>query len=401
MPQWLYLLLTVPSVSGLIGWLTNWQAVKMIFWPERRLGWGLLSWQGIVYHHADKFAQNLGRVARQNLLSGEEVVAKLDPAAVESLMRAPLDSRLPTLVAAAAERVAPGAWERLPEPVRAMVLAQAGARVRAISGELVAELASAVSAELDIEQLVREQLSGPNVRRLARLTHEIGHKEFRFIEWSGGVFGVIIGLAQLSVWAAMQRWWLMPIFGVGVGLVTNYLAIQMIFRPHQRTRYLGIPYQGLFPRRQAEISRDYGRTTAAEVITPATLIDFLLAPPRSARLREVLERAITTRLQREYAAVKALIPLPISEAQLLALRELVMAELLIAAAELRPAIEQALEQALQVRATVEDRLSQLSKPEFERLLRGVFQEDELTLIVVGGVLGGAVGALQAGLVLWY
>lgn len=401
MPHWLYLLLTVPSVSGLIGWLTNWQAVKMIFWPERRLGWGLLSWQGIVFHHADKFAQNLGRVASQNLLSGEEVVAKLDPSVVEALLRAPLESRLPALVAAAAERIAPGAWERLPEPVRAMVLAQAGARIRAISGELVTELATVVASELDIEQLVREQLSGRNVRRLARLTLEIGHKEFRFIEWSGGVFGVIIGLAQLSVWSAMQRWWLMPIFGVVVGLITNYLAIQMIFRPHERTRYLGLPYQGLFPRRQAEIARDYGRTTAAEVITPATLIDFLLAPPRSARLREVLERAIATRLEREAAAVKALIPLPISEAQLAALRELVMAEILTAAGELRPAIEHTLAQALQVRSTVEERLSRLSKPEFERLLRGVFQEDELTLILVGGVLGGAVGALQAGLVLWY
>lgn len=400
MPHWLYLLLTVPSVSGLIGWLTNWQAVKMIFWPEVRVGRGLLSWQGIVFHHADKFATNLGRVARQNLLSGEEVVAKLDPASVEALMHAPLDSRLPTLIAAAAEQLAPGAWARLPEPVRAMVLAQAGARVRAISSELVTELATAVAAELDIEQLVREQLSGPNVRRLARLTHEIGHKEFRFIEWSGGVFGVIIGVAQLSVWSVMQLWWLMPIFGVGVGLVTNYLALQMIFRPHQRTRYLGIPYQGLFPRRQAEIARDYGRTTAAEVITPATLIDFLLAPPRSERLRGVLERAIASRLEREYATVKGLISLPITEAQLTALRDLVMAEVLTAAAELRPAIEQALGQALQIRATVEERLSQLSKPEFERLLRGVFQEDELTLILVGGVLGGAVGALQAALVLW-
>ncbi|HRC58242.1 MAG TPA: hypothetical protein PKU97_20100, partial [Kofleriaceae bacterium] len=66
MPQWLYLLLAVPSVSAAIGWVTNWQAVKMIFWPERRLGWGLLSWQGIIFHHADKFATNLGRMAQQN-----------------------------------------------------------------------------------------------------------------------------------------------------------------------------------------------------------------------------------------------------------------------------------------------------------------------------------------------
>lgn len=41
----------------------------------------------------------------------------------------------------------------------------------------------------------------------------------------------------------------------------------------------------------------------------------------------------------------------------------------------------------------------MSKPEFERLLRGIFEEDELTLIVIGGVLGGLVGLIQAGIVL--
>jgi uncharacterized membrane protein YheB (UPF0754 family) len=67
--------------------------------------------------------------------------------------------------------------------------------------------------------------------------------------------------------------------------------------------------------------------------------------------------------------------------------------------QLQPEVEALLERRLDIRATVEQRLSALSKPEFERMLRGVFQEDETTLIIVGGVLGGAVGALQGALVL--
>ena len=60
MPYWLYVLLSVPVLSAFIGWLTNWQAVKMIFWPARRM----FGWQGIVYAHADKFATNLGQIYR-------------------------------------------------------------------------------------------------------------------------------------------------------------------------------------------------------------------------------------------------------------------------------------------------------------------------------------------------
>ncbi|MEZ4359562.1 MAG: DUF445 family protein [Kofleriaceae bacterium] len=399
MPQWLYLLLTVPSISALIGWLTNWQAVKMIFWPERLVGWGPLAWQGIVFRHAEKFATNLGRVAQQNLLTGADVVAKLDLAALDELIAAPLAESTPPMVERAVEVLAPGAWGNVPEPMRKMILAQVTARGQALARELTVELAPEVAKELDIEEIVRAQLSGPNVRRLARLTHEIGHKEFRFIEWSGGVFGWIIGLGQFGVWSAMHTWWLMPIFGVLVGLTTNWLALQMIFRPYERTRYLGVPYQGLFPKRQAEISHDYGRTTAAEVVTPQTLLDALTQGPRGQRMRQLLEERLGARIDREWAQVKGMIPLPVSDAQLTQLKEMVMAQLLTTAAELRPAIEAQMAKHLEIRETVETRLAALSKPEFERLLRGVFQEDELTLIIVGGLLGGLVGLAQAGIAL--
>ena len=41
----------------------------------------------------------------------------------------------------------------------------------------------------------------------------------------------------------------------------------------------------------------------------------------------------------------------------------------------------------------------MDKADFERLLRGIFEEDEWILVVIGGVLGGLVGLLQAAVVL--
>jgi uncharacterized membrane protein YheB (UPF0754 family) len=399
-PGWLYLLLSVPTVSAFIGWLTNWQAVKMIFWPERPVGVGALSWQGIVFHHADVFASNLGKLAGDHLMTGSDMVERLGADAVESLLAPTLEGDAAALCAEAAEEIRPGAWAALPEHVRAMIVAQVVQRTKVIAGDVVAQLRTTAAEIMDVQALVKEQLSGPNVRRLARLTQQIGHREFFFIEWSGGLFGFIIGLAQIAVWESMQRWWVMPIFGVVVGLITNWLAIQMIFRPHERTLYLGfLPYQGLFPRRQKEIAHDYGTSTGAEVITPATVIDFLTRGERGARLEAAVRDAVARRLDTEWQAVKAMVPVPVSEAQLAAVRERILARLFAQARALRPRIEVELGARLDIARTVESRLASLPAPEFERLLRGVFQKDELTLIVVGGVLGGAVGCLQAALVL--
>ena len=49
---------------------------------------------------------------------------------------------------------------------------------------------------------------------------------------------------------------------------------------------------------------------------------------------------------------------------------------------------------LDVRNTLARRLKTLSPTEFEDLLHPVFQEDEITLIATGGVLGLAAGGLQ-------
>lgn len=49
---------------------------------------------------------------------------------------------------------------------------------------------------------------------------------------------------------------------------------------------------------------------------------------------------------------------------------------------------------LDIRETLARRLKKLSSAEFEDLLHPVFQEDEITLIATGGVLGLGAGALQ-------
>jgi len=51
--------------------------------------------------------------------------------------------------------------------------------------------------------------------------------------------------------------------------------------------------------------------------------------------------------------------------------------------------------ALDLENTLRTKLSELPPEEFERLLHAVFEKDEFKLILVGAVLGAAVGMLQA------
>ena len=53
------------------------------------------------------------------------------------------------------------------------------------------------------------------------------------------------------------------------------------------------------------------------------------------------------------------------------------------------------DETLALKGTLKTNLRRLTPQEFERVLHPVFEEDELTLILVGAVLGGAVGWAQA------
>ncbi len=395
----LLLFVTVPVITAIIGWVTNWAAVKMIFQPARFLGIGPVGWQGILPRNAKKFASGVADTITSKLLSARELAERLDPEEMEQLFEASLEHETEPIVREAAERLQPGAWDTLPEPARQMIIGQVRLESKRIAREIFDRLQGVSDELLDLKQLVVNELSGENTDKLVRLFQEIGARELKFIEYYGGVFGFIIGLGQVAVWNWMQVWWLMPIVGVIVGLVTNYLAIQMIFRPMEPTRYLFVTYQGMFPKRQLQISQDYARLAADEILTPKNLIRLVSEGEAGERIADIVVTTLSAELETLTARAQALVPIEMTPAKLEEIKAVVVGRLLAAIPELQPELEAYLERKLDVAATIQEKLTQLPKDEFERLLRGVFEEDEAILIVIGGVLGGAVGLLQAALVL--
>ena len=400
MPDLVLLFLMVPPITAFIGWMTNWAAVKMIFWPRDYSGVGPLGWQGIIYKQGHKFATGVADMVTGNLVTTRELVGRLDPVEIQELIAEPLARMNPELARDAVENVKPGAWDVLPEHVKGMVLAQLQTQSGALARTIFDRLQERADDLVDLHELVYSRLSGDNADRLARLTKRIASKEFKFIEYSGGVIGLMVGLVQVPVWEISQTWWLLPIVGALVGLGTNYVAIQMIFRPLEPRRYFGVlRYQGLFPKRQAAIAADYGDTAHKEILTPETFLAHVTEEARLALLTRIVRETIRERLVGEWEKVKAMVPVEVTPEMIDRVTDAVVLRLAALVPEVRPLLEDYLDRKLDVKNTVESRLAVLPKPQFERVIRGIFEEDELTLVMVGGFLGAGVGFLQAALVL--
>ena len=55
--------------------------------------------------------------------------------------------------------------------------------------------------DLDLEKIVTEKVAGFSTGKLEDILNQITKKEFKFLEVIGGIFGFLIGLAQvLAAW---------------------------------------------------------------------------------------------------------------------------------------------------------------------------------------------------------
>ena len=71
---------------------------------------------------------------------------------------------------------------------------------------------------------------------------------------SGFFFGFLLGVVQMFVWLLYDKPWTLPAGGAVVGYITNWLAIKLIFEPVDPVKMGPFVLQGLFLKRQDEVS---------------------------------------------------------------------------------------------------------------------------------------------------
>lgn len=191
--------IAIPLLGGVIGYITNRIAVKMIFRPIRPRRFLGITVQGLIGRRQADLARSIGSVVGDHLVSHKDIVASFEKVDLESLLADVLDRGM-----------TPRVEELRSLPLIGGFLTKErveGLRGSIVTGilehrELVYErLEVAVQRGLDIEKLVREKVAAFPVEKLERLVLQVAARELRAIEWLGGVLGVLIGVVQVLVLA--------------------------------------------------------------------------------------------------------------------------------------------------------------------------------------------------------
>jgi uncharacterized membrane protein YheB (UPF0754 family) len=400
MPVWILLLLAFPFVCALIGYVTNVLAVKMIFRPHHKRRILGVSIQGVLPKHQRHFARLLARIVVREFMTTRDLVRALNkPSTLDQLetMARPTVLRM---VETLRSHMKPEQQTLLTPEMVATTVDQMMGQIRQRSPEIVDAFAAHADEALNLKDVVTDKVVQLGPEGLERIIYDVSKRELDFIEYYGGIFGLLLGLFQYAVLYLVGNIAL-PIVGALVGTVTNWLAIQMLFYPREPTRYLGlITYQGLFPKRQREMATRMGAIAAKELIIPEEIFGELLDILVPKQLTDAHVEALEATGREHMPGLMQLLDNFVDEESRPALRTQIANELTLLLPSVREQLVAGATARIDLKSILEKRLADLQSSEFEQLIRGLFQREEIYLIIYGGLLGGLIGVVQLLLVMW-
>ena len=391
-------LLSIPIISAIVGWATNFLAVKMMFYPIEFIGIKpFLGWQGLIPAKRREMAEIEVELVLGKLLSVQELADRIDPVELTKAIQRRLKQSIRVIINDVMKESAPQLWASLPVQGKNLVYARVEADMPNVVTKMVNDFKYNIEEIVDIKELVVGQLvNAPEL--INEIFLKSGEKEFPFIEKSGFYFGFLFGLPTMVVWMFYPNWWVLPVGGLIVGYATNWIALKIIFEPKHPIKFMGFTIQGMFLKRQKEVSRVYSDIIESKLMTSKNIMEIAVHGSGSGQLLELIELHVNDAIERYVAIAQPYFALGVGSNSYYKMKEMATQRIFADSEKYLAYAYDYTNIALRIGDDLCERMQALSPEEFEGVLRPAYEADEWKLILTGALLGMGAGFMQLYLV---
>lgn len=194
----LFSVISVPLIAALIGWITNYIAVKMIFRPRKPFN--LLGYKvhGLIPKRQKELAARIGETVANDLVLHEDIQKVIHGPEVIEQINVLLTKQIDKFIAEFANKnpmIGMVLKGPLIDQVRSMLLSQ----IQSSIPQFLDSVMTRVEQKLDFKQVVQERIEGFDLSKLEGMIYAISAKELKAIELLGGVLGFAVGLLQVAI----------------------------------------------------------------------------------------------------------------------------------------------------------------------------------------------------------
>ncbi len=192
------LLAILPIITALIGWVTNYVAIKMLFRPRNPINLFGFKIQGMIPKRQMDIAARAAELIESEILSQHIIKNEILKINME-----------PYILEISNKLVHQGIGMRLQAmPLIGGFINESTLKIfenimnEEMSKEVVPlaeKIAGECESQLDINYLVKSQIEKLDLINLEQIVRKIAAKEFKTIEYLGGFLGFVVGILQLVI----------------------------------------------------------------------------------------------------------------------------------------------------------------------------------------------------------
>ena len=192
-------LLVMVLISGAIGWITNWVAIKMLFRPHKEINFGLFKIQGLIPKRKAEIGTGIASIIQNELISVKDVISNIDREEFSKRLNKLIDDvldknlkkkvkeKFPLLQMFFTDKVAKDVGNTIKEIVME-------------NQEKIFEIFSNYAEEnIDFEVIISDKISNFSLDKLEEIITLLAKKELKHIEVIGAILGMLIGAVQYLI----------------------------------------------------------------------------------------------------------------------------------------------------------------------------------------------------------
>ena len=192
-------LLVMVLISGAIGWITNWVAIKMLFRPHKEINFGLFKIQGLIPKRKAEIGTGIASIIQNELISVKDVISNIDREEFSKRLNKLIDDVLDKNLKKKVKEKFPLLQMFFTDKVAKDI----GNTIKDIvmeNQEKIFEIFSNYAEEnIDFEVIISDKISNFSLDKLEEIITLLAKKELKHIEVIGAVLGVLIGAIQYFI----------------------------------------------------------------------------------------------------------------------------------------------------------------------------------------------------------
>lgn len=192
-------LFLIVGIGALIGWITNYVAIKMLFRPYKEINLGIFKLQGLLPKRKHEIGESIAEVIQNELVSLQEILHSLDGDKLEEKMNSVIDKILEEKLQKEITKKFPMLAMFLSSDMLEKIKSIIKNSILENKEVIVKMFSNYVEENVDFKGIIIKNVDAFSLEKLEEVTYTLAEREFKHIEVIGAILGAIIGFVQFII----------------------------------------------------------------------------------------------------------------------------------------------------------------------------------------------------------